>query len=364
MCSHRILFVVLVFMAAGCGRDQSAAAGSGAAAFPPTDVQTITLEPKQVPRSSEFVATVRSLRSTTVQPQVDGVVRRIFVKAGDRVIAGAPLLQIDPDRQQATLQTTESQRAAREADLTFAKQQLDRMRALYETGAVSREQLDQAESTHTTAQAQLRAIEAEIRENQVELQFYRVTAPTSGVVGEIPIRLGDRVTPATIITTIDQPEGLEVYINVPLERASDLKPGLTVELLGADGSVVASNPLTFIAPRADDATQSVLVKATLNRMPPGLRVMQYVRARLIWSNEAALTLPVLAVTRLAGQHFVFVAEPAQQGFVARQKPVMLGEVIGDEYVVRGGVAAGQRVIVSNLQKIGDGVPVNPSQLGT
>ena len=228
---------------------------------------------------------------------------------------------------------------------------------------MSRAQLDQAESTHKTADAQLNAIEAQIRENKVELQYYRLTAPTSGIVGDIPVRPGDRVTPATNITTIDQAEGFEVYINVPLERAADLKPGLMVELLDADGNVVASNPVTFIAPRTD-ATQSVLVKATLNRMPPGLRVMQYVRARLIWSNEPALTVPVLAVNRLAGQHFVFVAESAQQGFVARQKPVTLGEVIGDEYVVRGGVESGQQVIVSNLQKIGDGAPVTPSQAGT
>ena len=94
-------------MAAGCGRDEPAAAGTGAAAFPPTDVQTVTLKPKPVPRSSEFVGSVRSLRSTTVQPQVDGFIRQIFVRSGDRVAAGAPLVQIDPDRQQAALQTTE-----------------------------------------------------------------------------------------------------------------------------------------------------------------------------------------------------------------------------------------------------------------
>ena len=88
--------------------------------------------------------------------------------------------------------------------------------------------------------------------------------------------------------------------------------------------------------------------------------MQYVRTRLIWSRQPALTVPVLAVNRLAGQHFVFVAEPAEQGFVARQKPVTLGEVIGEEYVVSGGLQSGQRVIVSNLQKIGDGVPVKPA----
>ena len=118
--------------------------------------------------------------------------------------------------------------------------------------------------------------------------------------------------------------------------------------------------MTFIAPRADDQTQSVLVKATLRQMPPGLRVMQYVRARIIWSNDPALAVPVVAVSRLAGQHFVFVAEKGPQGFVARQKPVTLGGVVGEDYIVRGGVVAGDRVIVSNVQKIGDGAPVNPS----
>jgi hypothetical protein len=131
-------------------------------------------------------------------------------------------------------------------------------------------------------------------------------------------------------------------------------------LLDSTSQIIASNPVTFVAPRADDATQSVLIKATLRRMPPSVRVLQYVRARLIWSNDPALAVPVVAVNRVAGQNFVFVAEQGQQGFVARQKPVMLGELIGDEYVVRGGLKAGERVIVSNIQKIGDGAPVKPA----
>ena len=81
--SQRIFLTVLMFTAAACGGNEPA--DGAAAALPPTDVQTVTLEPKPVPRSSEFVATIRSLRSTTVQPQVEGFVRQIFVKAGDRV---------------------------------------------------------------------------------------------------------------------------------------------------------------------------------------------------------------------------------------------------------------------------------------
>src|SRR5918995_5230582 len=122
-----LLIVALATAACGGGQGQPPAGGAGPAP-PPTDVMTLTLQPKPVARSSEFVATIRSLRSTTVQPQVEGYVRRIFVRAGDRVRAGQPLVQIDPDRQQATVSTLESQRAAREADLAFTTQQFARMR--------------------------------------------------------------------------------------------------------------------------------------------------------------------------------------------------------------------------------------------
>lgn len=328
--------------------------------MPPTDVQTITLATKPVASTSEFIATVRSLRSTTIQPQVEGIARRIFVKSGDRVRVGDPLVQIDPEKQQASVTTFESTRVAREADVAFTKQQLDRMQKLLEAGAVSRAELEQAETAHKTALAQLNAIQSQIRESQVELQYYRVTAPAAGIVGDIAIREGDRVTTSTLITTVDTGEGLEAYINVPLERATDLRPGLTVELLDNTGQVIASNPITFVAPRAEDATQSVLAKVTLRSVPSSIRVMQYVRARIIWSNEPALAVPIVAVNRISGQYFVFVAEQGQQGFVARQKPVTVGELVGEDYVIQSGLKPGERVIVSNIQKIGDGAPVKPS----
>lgn len=357
-----VLFLLSITAAAcGGGQTQAPPGGAGApGAFPSTEVATLVLEPKPIPQSSEFVATIRSLNSSTVQPQVEGIVRQVFVKAGDRVRVGQPIIQIDPDRQQASVASTESQRAAREVDLAYASQHLARMQKLHEAGAVSRAELEQAESMHKNAEAQLAAVQSQIRESQVQLQYYRVTAPAAGIVGEIPVRQGDRVTPSTSITTIDQPEGLEAYISVPLERSADLRPGLTVELLGTGGEVIASNPVTFIAPRGDEATQSVLVKAALRQMPPSIRVMQYVRARVIWSNEPGLLVPIVAVNRLAGQYFVYVAEEGPQGVVARQKPVTLGDIIGENYIVRGGLTAGERVIVSNTQKIGNGSPVKPS----
>lgn len=357
------LLVCTAVAAAACGgaADQQAGPGGGRGrgAFPAMDVKTITLAPKPIPQTSEFVATIRSLKSTNIQPQVEGFVRQILVKAGDTVRAGQPLVQIDPDRQQATVSGSQSQRASREADVDYARQQLVRMKKLLDAGAVSQAELEQAETAVKTAEAQLAAVNSQIRENQVQLQYYRVTAPNDGIVGDIEIRPGDRVTPSTLITTIDAAEGLETYINVPTERALNLRNGLTVELLDGDGKVIATNPITFIAPRADDATQSILVKATLRTRPPGIRVQQYVRARIVWSNEPAIAVPVVAVNRVSGQYFVFVAEQGQGGIVAHQKPVTVGELIGDSYIVRSGVKEGEKVIVSNIQKLQDGVPVKP-----
>ena len=349
------------FALSGCrGGSQGGPPGGGEGAFPPAEVKILAVAARPVSQSSEFVATIRSQRSTTIQPQVEGFIRQIFVKAGDRVRAGQPLVQIDPDKQQATVAAGESQRVAREADVAFAKQQLTRMQKLFDVGAVSRAELEQAETVQKTADAQLAAVASQIRESQVQLDYYRVTAPTDGIIGDIPVREGDRVTSSTLMTTIDRAEGLEAYVNIPLERAGSLRPGLTVELLDPSGTVIASNPITFVAARADDDTQSVLAKAALRTRPPQIRIDQYVRARVIWSNDPQISVPVVAVSRVSGQYFVFVAESAPQGVVARQRPVTLGDLIDDSYVVTAGLKEGERVIVSNLQKIGDGAPVKPS----
>jgi RND family efflux transporter MFP subunit len=343
--------------AVGCGRTTPEGGPGGAGAMPPADVKMVTLSPKPVPRTSEFVASIRSLASTTVQPQVEGIVTRVLVRSGDRVRAGQPLVQIDPDKQQASVSSLEANRAARQADVAYATQQLGRLQKLFEAGAVSQQELEQAQTAADTAKAQLQATEAGIRESRVELGYYRVGAPAAGIVGDVPVRTGDRVTNSTVITTIDSPQGLEAYVSVPLERAADLRLGLPLQLVDDTGTVVAENPVTFVAPRADDATQSVLVKAQLRHQPPALRVMQYARARIVWSNDPALTIPVVAVNRLGGQYFVYVAESAGSGLVARQKPISVGEIVGDDYIVQNGLKAGEQIIVSNLQKIGDGAPV-------
>ena len=350
------LFVAALSALPAC-RDSNGPAGGAAQAPPPTAVKLLTLEPKPLEQASEFIATIRSLRSTTVQPEVEGLVTKIFVKSGDHVRAGAPLVQINAAKQQATVKSTEANRAGTEADVQYWRQQVKRLESLVGAGAISRQEFDQAQNSLRTAEARLAGLNAQVREGRVELEYYRVDAPQAGVIGDIPIRTGDRVTTSTVITTIDENAALEAYIQIPLDRSPDLRLGLPVQLLDGEGKIVATNPITFVAPRVDDATQTVQVKSALRNVPPALRVQQFIRARVVWRNAPGLTLPITAVSRVSGQYFCFVAEQSPNGLVARQRPVQIGELIGNDYVVTGGVNAGDKVVVSGIQKIGDGAPV-------
>lgn len=324
-------------------------------------VSLASLAATGVDDSTEYVATVKSLRSTPVRPQVDGLITRIDVKSGDRVNEGARLLQIDARRQAAAVSTQEATRAAREAELALAKTNLERNRALLKGGAISQQEVDTAEAAVKRLDAEIRAIQSQTSEARVQLQYFDVTAPAAGVIGDVPVRVGNRVGPADILTTIETNTALEVLVNVPLERAPDLKPGLKVELLDPSGKIAATTTVSFIGASVDPATQTVLAKGTLSG-ESGLRSSQYVRARVIWQRRDSLVVPVVAVQRINGQYFVFVAEEGggQKGLVARQRPVSLGVIVGNAYVVRDGVQAGQRVVTEGAQKLIDGAPIAAS----
>jgi RND family efflux transporter MFP subunit len=355
---HHIL-IATALLAAACNRGaapaSSPAAGGGRGG--PAGVTIETLADKPIEDASEFISTVRSLHSTTVQPQVEGRVTKIFVKSGDVVKLGTPMLQLDGEKQSETVRNLQSLRTAREADVTYWTSQVARLQTLVTAGAISQNELDTATHSLDAAKANLSSLQAQVREGTVQLDYYHVTAPAAGVVGDLAVREGDRVTTSTMITTIDDKSGLEAYIQVPIDRAPDAKLGLPVQILDADGKVVATNQITFVAPRVDPATQTVLAKSLLKEMPPSVRVQQFIRTRVIWRSLPGLTIPIVSALRINGQYFVYVAEPGPQGLVAKQRPVQLGDVQGNDYVVKSGLKPGDKLIVAGIQKIADGAPV-------
>jgi RND family efflux transporter MFP subunit len=347
------LFLLLSFVvAAACS--SSGAAGMTA---PPAGVQVTPLSLSKVHNFTEYLAELKSRQSILLQPQVEGQITKILVKSGAVVNVGDVIMQIDPARQQATVMSAEASHASQLANLSYAKQAYERAQRLYEGGAVSKQELDQARASYDSLQSQIAALGAQVRENQVQLGYYRIVAPAHGVVGDIPVRVGDHVTPSTKLTTLDQNALLEAYISVPVERASELRNEVVIELVDSVGGTLSRGPISFISPQVSEDTQSVLVKTIVDNAKNQLRDSQFVRARVVWSTHDGLTIPALAVIRVNGQTFAYVATDDKGHLVARQKPVDLGELVDGAYVVRGGLAPGERLITGGVQHIADGAPI-------
>ena len=351
------LQATLLFTTA-CGSNKEAKAAPPQAM--PVKVQTAKAQ--KVDDTTDYVATVKSRDSAVVMPQVEGIITQIFVHSGERVADGAPMMQIDPAKQQATLKSQESATAAQVAQVKWAQQNYDRVSGLANAGVVSRQDLDQARATLDAAQAQLQSLGAQVNEQQVQLHYYQVVAPRAGVVGDIPVRVGDRVVTTTMLTTVDRPGSLEAYIYVPIEKSSQLKMNLPVEIVDGSGNSLATSHITFISPQVDTATQTVLAKATIANANDSLRTAQFIRARVIWGSQEKPVVPVVAVSRIGGLYFAFVAEPDQKGgYVVHQKPLQIGQIVGNNYVVLNGVKPGDKVVVSGTQFLIDGIPVIPQE---
>ena len=346
--------VASLAFASACAKQNAGPQGPGGM---PVKIQVA--EESSVDDVSEFVATLKSRESAVIMPQVEGQITEIFVKAGDRVTAGMPLMQIDPAKQQATVKTQEDVLSSKRAALALAKQQYERVSGLATQGISSQADLDQAKAALDAAQADLQAAGAQVREQQVELHYYNVKAPRDGVVGDIPVRVGDRVTVSTELTTVDRPGSLEAYISVPVERGPQLRLGMPVHIVDSSGAIVADSRVTFVSPQVDDQTQTILVKARIENLKGVLRPSQFIRARVVWGTHKTPLVPVLAVSRIGSQSFAFVAEGKDGALVARQRPLKIGEIVGNDYVVLDGIKPGERMIVSGTQFLQDGAPVSP-----
>jgi RND family efflux transporter MFP subunit len=323
----------------------------------PVQVAPVTLSP--VPRSDTYVATIKSRRSATMQPQVAGNLVNIFVKSGDLVKAGQVLMRVDPLKQMATVQSQQGTQAQKKALYDYTKIQVDRQRKLFEAGVVSRDAYDQAAQAYENAKADYESNAALTDTQKQQLAYYDIRAPFAGVVGDIPVHLGDYVSATTLLTTVDENADLEAYIYIPTERAGLVRRGLPVEILDTSGKTLVKSRISFLSPQVDNGLQSILAKADIPRTAQILRNQQLVNARVTWSTSPAPVVPVLAVSLVGGQTFVYLAAQKGDGYIAHQVPVMLGETVGNTYPVISGLKPGDKVITSGLQFLQEGAPVKP-----
>jgi RND family efflux transporter MFP subunit len=352
----RQLLALTALATAGCNQKTAADAPAGGG-LPAMPVQVQIAQAARIPETTEYLSILKSRHSATINPQVEGQITKIFVKSGDRVTAGTPLLQIDPLKQEATVSSQEASRTAQEANRRLAQVSLERAKKLYEAGVISKQDLDNAQSGYDSADAQVKALDEQVRQQRVELRYYAVSAPMDGLVGDIPVRMGDRVSVSTLLTTVNEPGALEAYIYVPADRSKDLRLGLTVRLLDETGSSVDETRITFVSPQVETDTQTVLAKAAVGNPKSKLRIAQQMRAQVTWGTHEGPVVPVLAVNRINGQFFAFVAVKEGKGTVARQRQLKLGDTVGNDYAVLEGLKPGEHLIVSGTQFLQDGFPV-------
>lgn len=354
--------LVLVGLAAiGCQKKPAAPpAGAGMQGLP---VQTVAVTLSPVAQSSEYVATIKSRRSATIQPQVQGVLTQIRVQSGDHVKVGQVLMEIDPRMQMATVESARATERQKKAVFDYNTVEIDRQRKLFEAGVTSRDLYDQARQSYDNSRADYESA-VELRKTQEEqLAYYSVRAPFDGVVGDIPVHVGDFVSPlaapSAVLTTVDESKDLEAYIYIPTERATQVRMGLEVDLMDNTGKLLEKTKIDFLSPQVDSTLQGILVKAPVHSSPELLRNAQMVKARVIWSTSPMAVVPVLAVTRQGGQSFVFVAKQQNGRWFAHQTSVTLGDTVGNTYAVTSGLNPGDKVIVSATQFLVNDMPVMP-----
>jgi RND family efflux transporter MFP subunit len=360
MVSFKVVFTaagaaMLVLFLSACGTGKSKAAAPASGGMP---VKTEPVQTKKVPDYTEFIATLEARGSAVLEPEVAGQIVKILVHSGDHVKAGQPLIVIDERLQQATLNAEEASLRTKEATLRYDELDLNRKKELYRAGVIAKQDLDQAQTAYDAAKADVQSTQAAVRQQSVQLRYYTVTAPDNGTIGDIPVRIGDRVTNTTMLTTIDHGGPLEAYISIPAEDSDKVKVGTPVDILD-NGKVVLTAKVDFISPRVDTANQLLLIKAPLPNANGEFRNYELIHVRVIWSEQEHPVIPVTAVSQLGNLSFAFLAVKTDKGYVAKQQPITTSGINGNDYVVVSGLKSGEQVITTGVQTLVDGMPVKP-----
>ena len=287
-----------------------------------------------------------------------GQIQDINVKAGDKVNNGQLLLVIDPRKQEALLNSYKVKQSSLLVNYETAKTQFERYSDLYEKKTVSKQDLENYENAYKKAKSDYETNEAQIKEQTVTLGYHKITAPFTGTVGDIPVKVGDYITPETRMLSVTQNETLELNVGLPADKIFDIKAGLPVQILDNQNNIAASSTLSFISPRVDSSTQTILTKAIMKNKNGILKADQSVKVRVIYNKKSGILIPISAKIHLVGQDFVFVIKDENGKETVKQIPVTLGEIQNDKYVVEKGLKSGDTIVIRGVQKLYDGAEVN------
>ena len=377
------LFVVplLALAVSACGPSGGAdkggkggAKGGPGGGMPPPEVTAMTVAPKAIPVSFEYVGQTAGSREVEVRARVTGILIKRNFEEGLPVKQGQSLFTIDPAPFEAAASRAQADVAAAEARLEQAKRNVKRFRPLYAEKAVSQKDYDDAVSAEQIGTADVKAARARLAEARLNLGYTRVEAPVSGVAGRSNRSEGSLVSgPDVLLTSVVQLDPIWVNFGISdndqARLAKEIQAGrlvmpkdgqFEVALVLADGTQYnQTGKLNFTDVKISAATGTRESRAELPNPDGVLRPGQFVRVVLRGATYPnAVTVPQRAV--LEGPQGKFVYVVSEKGS-AEPRPVQAGEWSGEEWIITSGVKEGDRVIVDGVMKLGPGAPVRIAQ---
>jgi membrane fusion protein, multidrug efflux system len=367
-CLQRALFFIFcVFVLFSCGKKEAPTAP------PPPDVKVAVVLQKDVPIYVENVGETVGASDIEIRARVEGFLDSVNFQEGTFVKKGQLLYRIDPQPLRAALAQSRGQLAEAQARLAKAQQDVARYKPLVEKNAISKEEYDTSVSAEQAASASVDAAKASAKDAELNLGYTNVYSPIDGLVGKTQVKPGNLVGRGenTLLTVVSNIESIHVRSNVSerdylrLARAKGATPKDSdrstdnFELVLADGSVHNSKGRLVYADRAvDPQTGTLAIEASFPNPDHVIRPGQYARLRAaIDEKKDAILVPQVAVQELQGTYSVAVVGSDNK---VTLRPVQASDRIGSLWVIDSGLKAGEKIVVEGLQKVRDGVTVNPT----
>ena len=367
---NRVYLTALLFplVLTACSKgDSKQAGGPPGGGMPPAEVEVVTVGPKTVSQTVEVPGRLTAVRVAQVRARVEGILEKREYTEGSEVKAGQVLFRIDPRTLAANAESAKATLARAKASAVIAAQNLERMQALKDTKAISKQEYDQTVAAKAQTDADVAAAQAALTQAEINLSYTTVTAPISGRIGRALVTEGALVGKgeATHLATIEQYDPIWVDFSqssaefIHLREA--MKNGKTkaskapVKLLLETGREYAQpGKLLFNDLAVDPTTGSVGLRAEFPNSGRELLPGQFVTVRLpVAQAENVIVVPQKAVQVSPQGQMVMVVTP--EGTVA-PVPVKTGGLSGNDWIIAEGLKGGEQVIVNGLQKVRPGAP--------